>query len=242
MKPLYLEEPVRRMMGAFLRPGAETLTRRAVEIIGPASGWSICDAGCGAGGSVSLLTEMGFKEVVGLDISPELLNQAAAAGSCRLIRGAIEKLPFPARSFDLVICECAWNLTDRVTAVREFHRVLKPGGLLSVCDIYMRNKTCPSDNGWPVNSCFRNAGSIEEVDAILTRAGFSLFRVEDHTRLLKQAAAEFVFAHGSLYDFWLSVIGDEALARSAEMSSARCMPGLFLAIGVKKNNERERRT
>jgi SAM-dependent methyltransferase len=92
---------------------------------------SILDAGCGTGGALGWLAEFGCP--AGVDIHPRALRLAAAKGRRQLAQASIEWLPFPANSFDLLTSlEVLYHLqvADDVQALREFARVLRPGGWL----------------------------------------------------------------------------------------------------------------
>jgi SAM-dependent methyltransferase len=73
-------------------------------------------------------------QVVGLDASPAMLSvarQAAAADGLDIEWqvGSAQELPFPDRSFDLVLCQHGLQFfPDRFAALTEMHRVLVPGG------------------------------------------------------------------------------------------------------------------
>jgi SAM-dependent methyltransferase len=74
-------------------------------------------------------------KVVGVDFSPEMLARAKqkAAGISQLEfqEGDAEKLKFPGKSFDVVLCASSlFFVPDMGQAVRESWRVLKPGGRL----------------------------------------------------------------------------------------------------------------
>jgi ubiquinone/menaquinone biosynthesis C-methylase UbiE len=77
----------------------------------------------------------------GVDLTPEMIRRAeenlAATGLANVSfqAAAAEKLPFPAASFDVLISNGAFNLIpDKVAALAEALRVLKPGGRLMIAD------------------------------------------------------------------------------------------------------------
>lgn len=75
-------------------------------------------------------------EIVGIDISDQMLRRAEArrqayAGSLSLVRTDAQKLTFPDASFDTAVTSCTMcSVSDPVQALRELHRVLRPGGRL----------------------------------------------------------------------------------------------------------------
>jgi SAM-dependent methyltransferase len=94
-------------------------------------GLRLLDAGCGTGGTTVALRRFG--EVVGVDLAWEALGPARARGLRLLSRGSVEALPFASRAFDVVTSfEVVYHLGvgNDACAFEEFHRVLKPGGLL----------------------------------------------------------------------------------------------------------------
>jgi ubiquinone/menaquinone biosynthesis C-methylase UbiE len=113
-------------------------TSRLVELLGLPAGARVLDVPCGQGRHAHLLAEAGF-DVDGLDYSPELLAVARKRGTSsnlRYTRGDMRKMPARwARRFDAVL-----NLftsfgffahpSDDARVIREFARVLKPGGVL----------------------------------------------------------------------------------------------------------------
>ena len=99
-----------------------------------APGWqarAILDAGCGTGGNLAHLPGAGRR--VGLDVSTDALACARKRNLTQLVRGTVASLPFAAASFDAAISTSViyhqW-VRDPAVALRELHRVLRPGGLL----------------------------------------------------------------------------------------------------------------
>jgi ubiquinone/menaquinone biosynthesis C-methylase UbiE len=76
------------------------------------------------------------REIVGIDISDQMLRRAEARrqaydGSLSLVRMDAQELKFPDASFDTAVTSCTMcSVPDPVAALRELHRVLRPGSRL----------------------------------------------------------------------------------------------------------------
>ena len=93
----------------------------------------IVDVGCGTG---AILKRLGHPERnVGIDLAPEAIAFCHQRGLNNVQQGDIHALPFPDASFDAVICSSVlyhqW-VANVDGAVREMHRVLRPGGVLLI--------------------------------------------------------------------------------------------------------------
>lgn len=100
-----------------------------LELVGDVSGLRVLDAGCGAGTLAAELVERGAT-VTGVDMSENLLaiaRQRVAADFRQ--QDLSQPLPFADGSFDLAVASLVMHyLEDWVPTLREFHRVLAPGG------------------------------------------------------------------------------------------------------------------
>lgn len=228
MKALYTSPPVRKALGMRLKPGGLALTERILELTRPGRHDRILDTGCGTGATLALLGSRGFDRTVGLDLDPSLLAECGNNTQALVLADATST-PLVSRCCDLIICECVYNLTEKKKMLTECARLLRPGGLLAITDIYARAATVPAST-WPVRCCFATASDMATVEEEVTEAGFSVVVLEDHSRQLRQTAAEFVFAYGSLHAFWRAVTGDESMAVAACEASAAVRPGLYLLI------------
>jgi demethylmenaquinone methyltransferase/2-methoxy-6-polyprenyl-1,4-benzoquinol methylase len=98
------------------------------------------DVACGTGDLSLTLAQAGAEHVVGLDFCRPMLELAArkARDSSRalpFVEGDALCLPFADRSFDVVtIAFGLRNLADVEGGLREFWRVLRPGGTLAVLE------------------------------------------------------------------------------------------------------------
>jgi arsenite methyltransferase len=122
--------------------------------MGPlAEGEVVLDIGCGAGfDSLQAARQVGGRgRVIAVDMTEAMLERtkqgAASLGltnvDARL--GYLESLPVEDASIDVVISNGVINLTpDKVQAMREVWRVLKPGGRFQIADIIV-HKEVPQD-------------------------------------------------------------------------------------------------
>src|SRR5207248_9495923 len=91
------------------------------------------DAACGTGRHARHLAELGH-DVVGIDLTPEMLARArAAVPAARFFEGDVLRLPADDGTFDIVVCGLALaHVADLDAAVAELGRVLAEGGRLVV--------------------------------------------------------------------------------------------------------------
>jgi SAM-dependent methyltransferase len=114
-------------------------------------GETVVDVGCGAGIDSLIAAKMVGPEgrVVGVDMTPAMLERARASAAAMGVRNAefrlafAEKLPVPDGWADVIISNGVLNLfPDKLAGLEEMARVLKPGGRLQIGDILV-SKTVP---------------------------------------------------------------------------------------------------
>jgi ubiquinone/menaquinone biosynthesis C-methylase UbiE len=192
--------------GPCIRPGGPVLTERALEICSLPPGSRVADIGCGAGGTLEHLERTGVYRSVGLDYSEVLLGEAVSplVPGRRLTRGRAEILPFKKGSFDAVFCECVLSIiTDRLSVLREFARVLKETGFLILSDVFGQSNPKRGEPETKSQGLLRKKLlTKQDLLSVLTRLGFSPLLWEEHERLLKEFVARMILAGERLPDPW----------------------------------------
>lgn len=92
----------------------------------------LLDLGCGDGLNISVLKSMGIKNVVGLDMSKNLIKIAKRNNpDIKFFVGLMENLPFENETFSVILVDSVFHhIMDYPNNIKEIRRVLKHGGLL----------------------------------------------------------------------------------------------------------------
>lgn len=106
------------------------------------AGMEILDAGCGVGSiALDLAPKTAPGRIIGVDIDPaqiEVAQRSAAEreiGNAEFRTASLYELPYDDASFDVVYSNAVlMYLRERVHALAEMRRVLRPGGLAAVID------------------------------------------------------------------------------------------------------------
>jgi len=142
----------------------------------------VLDLGSGGGIDVILSARrVGPSGVAyGLDMTEEMLELArrnvvqAGVQNVHLLRGAIENIPLPSGSVDVVISNCVINLSvDKAAVISEIARVLKPDGRIGISDVVAEDRLAVEERAERGSyvGCIAGALSKSEYETGLEAAG-----------------------------------------------------------------------
>jgi ubiquinone/menaquinone biosynthesis C-methylase UbiE len=175
------------------------LARRVADGLPP--GARVLEVAPGPGYFAVELARLGGYTVTGLDISRTFIeiarrNAAEAGVGVDFQQGNAADMPFRDESFDFLLCRAAFkNFTQPVEALREMHRVLKPGGRALIIDLRRdasRESVSEAVDGMglgPVNKAItkltfrfmllKRAYTRAEFQQFLSRTGFGPVEIQE---------------------------------------------------------------
>jgi SAM-dependent methyltransferase len=169
----------------------------------PASGARVLDVACGTGVAArTVAPQVGVGgRVVGLDVNPAMLAVARRVAlppdtaPVAWVRGSAQALPFPAATFDLVLCQQGLQFfPDGAGAMREMRRVLRPGGraVISVYQTLAHNPVyellyaalIPRAGSSRVAAAF-SLGEVAALEGVLAAGGFRTVSINPAQRVIR---------------------------------------------------------
>lgn len=192
MSFFYESDAFARVYGGSLHPGGLDLTREILRFC-KIKEMSVLDVGCGRAQSAHLLQSAFACRYTGVEPSDALFSQAQKQG-VEVLQAGAEALPFADESFEALLCECVFSLVaDRTVAMRECFRVLKHGGILALADVYARGRAVVRS----ANSCIYTAMTVEQIQFLISSAGFCDLRYADYTGVLQRTKEDFIRVLGT---------------------------------------------
>lgn len=166
-------------------PGSDSTSRRLLALAGPLPARPrVLDLGCGPGrAALLLLADEAAAQVTAVDLHEpfldELRHTAEARGLGDVIRTAkadMAELPFPDGSFDLVWAESSAYGIGFDTALRQWRRLLAPGGslVLTECEWTAGDPSAEARAFWDQHYALRT--SAENISAAVA-AGYTVLGV-----------------------------------------------------------------
>jgi len=147
-------------------------------------GQVVLDLGSGAGLDVLLSAKRVGPDghAYGVDMTDEMVALAnanrdkAEIRNATFLKGAIENVPLPDASVDIVISNCVINLAeDKGAVIKEAFRVLRPGGLFAVADMVeldpLDERLKKDLDSWA--GCISGTIPIDQYRSALLEAGFT---------------------------------------------------------------------
>lgn len=201
-------------------------------------GETVLDIGSGAGlDAILAARRVGpTGRVIGLDMTPEMIEQARAnlrhAGvtNADIRQGYMEAMPLDDAAVDCVVSNCVINLSpDKPAVFREVFRVLRPGGRMMVSDIVTHG--LPPElrkDGFLYNSCV--AGALEQEDylAAIRAAGFVDLRI----------VSKRTYDADSIGELLQACCSGEPADRQRAMPDAAALAGRVSSVYVAANKPR----
>ncbi|MHA7652173.1 class I SAM-dependent methyltransferase [Mycobacterium sp. ML4] len=132
----------------------------------------IADIACGTGIlSDRIERELRPERIYGVDMSDGMLARARARSDrVRWLRSPAEQLPVEDGALDAVVTTSAFHFFDQPAALREFHRVLEPGGLVAVATLSARRNLVQVPSRWKP----QHNPPPQEMRALFEDAGFTV--------------------------------------------------------------------
>jgi len=156
----------------------------------------VLDSGTGTGRLIPLIRRAVGRQgkIAAMDFSYEMLKiaqQNHIRENPLFIQSNAEKLPFLNKIFDVVICFALFpHISDKPKAVKEFFRLLKPGGRLYIAHTMSREELNLFHSRIKGPVCQDFLPEDSEMEEMIAAAGFEDVRIRNEKALyIAQASA-----------------------------------------------------
>jgi SAM-dependent methyltransferase len=178
--------------------GGTAATGRLVALIAPQAGDEVLDVGCGVGiGAIFLAEQFGCR-VVGVDITPRMLDRAQERAERHEVSDLTEfrvadmhDLPFEDDRFDAAIAESVLTFSpDKTTVIEELARAVKPGGMIAFTEAIWVKVPPEDQRGFMARAAGMPEGilSHDEWQAVLAGSSLDDIVAESYTITAREEA------------------------------------------------------
>jgi cyclopropane fatty-acyl-phospholipid synthase-like methyltransferase len=163
-------------------------TRELAERAGLKAGMTVLDLGCGIGGPARTLAAEYGCTVTGIDLVAEyvkaaemLTAQVGLSDRVRFRHGDMAEMPFDDESFDVVwALHTTMNVEGKAGLLSEVARVLKPGGLFAIYEVFSGDGGAPFyPVPWASGPAIDFLVPMDEMRRLMTAGGFTELSWED---------------------------------------------------------------
>ncbi|MFG2651388.1 SAM-dependent methyltransferase [Streptomyces sp. NPDC048436] len=206
----------------------DRMTEQVIRRLDPRPGQHVLDVGCGIGSPALQLARDHQVTIKGISISSRqvaLANERAReaiglAGSVSFETVDAMSLPYPDGTFDRVMSlESMMHMPDKLRALKEITRVLRPGGRLALADIAQPSLPDDGGDGQPKAETSDETYSMVKIDeygALLREAGLEPLEVTDVSDQTRRSSRHFVAGAEDCREEYVRAIGEEEFERRLE--------------------------
>ena len=161
-------------------PGSPEVTVKALGFIdGLSDDSAIADVGCGTGGQTLTLAQSAPGRITGIDLFPEFIDifnrNMTQTGLSDRIEGRVgnmENLPFEEESLDLIWAEGSIYNVGYGRGLREWRRLLRPGGYIAVTEVAWLTPERPAEIEEFWMDAYDQIDTIPAQVAVMQEAGY----------------------------------------------------------------------
>lgn len=184
--------------------GGRPATAHFIPQLGLGPDMHVLDVGCGIGGPARFVAHETGARVSGIDLTPEFIDTARLLsarcgldGRTDFACGSALSMSYEDESFDAAyMIHVGMNIGDKEALYREIKRVLKPGGVFGIYDIFGNDKgpdfVFPAP--WASTPDTSFLAQVGDVETLLIAAGFTVVHKEDRLGFAKAALEKMLAA------------------------------------------------
>ncbi|KAI5382486.1 phosphomethylethanolamine N-methyltransferase [Lathyrus oleraceus] len=198
----------------FISAGGLETTKEFVAKLELKAGQKVLDVGCGVGGGDFYMAEKFDVEVVGVDLSINMISRAIerAIGlkyNVEFDCADCSKKTYPEKTFDVIYTRDAMlHIKDKPTLFRSFYKWLKPGGQLLITDYCKNAGSLSSEFAEYIKEGGYHVHGLEEYEQMLKNAGFDVI-AEDRTDQFVRTLQQELVTLESQKDEFIRVFSDD---------------------------------